>query len=136
MEDRPTHDEMFGKKDIFVAAQLLHCIPKIVDAFEGDIPGEPEKDAARLRSRLGEIAPALVIFLLGIAAWELVVVGFGIQEFLLPRPSVIVRALSSELGPIAVASRATFTEAIGGFLIEGKNAQTRERVLASNARVT
>ncbi|MED5394201.1 MAG: ABC transporter permease, partial [Actinomycetota bacterium] len=48
---------------------------------------------ARLRATLSGLGPALVVGLGGLALWEGVVRGFGIREFLLPRPSSIVGQL-------------------------------------------
>ena len=48
--------------------------------------------------------------------WEVVVVAFGIREFILPRPSVIVRTLVVEFPVILRAAANTFYEAVVGFV--------------------
>ena len=47
---------------------------------------------SRLRRGLVEWAPALAILVLGLIGWELAVQAFGIQKFLLPKPSEILAA--------------------------------------------
>lgn len=91
--------------------------PDVLEAFEGDIPAEPQIEIGRWTTRLREVGPAIAIFFGALLAWELIVVGFGIEEFLLPRPSVIVRTLGVEWSEILKASFATFQEALGGFVI-------------------
>lgn len=60
-------------------------------------PIEPATSGARvssdLLSRLRDLTPAVVAGTLFLVGWELTVRLFGIQEFLLPRPSSIVSAL-------------------------------------------
>ncbi len=91
--------------------------PEVLEAFEGDIPAEPQIEIGRWKTRLREIGPAIAIFLGMLLGWELTVVSFGIEEFLLPRPSVIVGTLGVEWNEILKASYATFQEALGGFVI-------------------
>jgi NitT/TauT family transport system permease protein len=91
--------------------------PDVLEAFEGDIPAEQQIEIGRWATRLREVAPAIAIFFGALLAWELIVAGFGIEEFLLPRPSVIVRTLGVEWSEILKASFATFQEALGGFAI-------------------
>lgn len=91
--------------------------PDVLEAFEGDIPGEPEVNVGRFRDRVVEIAPAVLIFIGALVVWELVVILFGIQEFLLPRPSVIGTTLAGNWGEILSAAFATFKEALGGFAL-------------------
>jgi len=91
--------------------------PEVLEAFEGDIPAEPQIEAGRWATRIREIGPAIAIFVGGLVLWELIVIAFGIEEFLLPRPTVIARSLGAEWPDIVKASFATFQEALGGFAI-------------------
>ncbi len=61
--------------------------------------------------------PALVVFVLAIAAWEGAISAFHIQQFLLPRPSEIVRTFWDERTALWGAGWYTFKEALGGFLV-------------------
>ncbi len=91
--------------------------PDVLEAFDADVPGEPQVDVSRLRERLREVAPAIVLFFAALALWELTVIAFGIQEFLLPRPTVIVGTLVDNWTEISKAAFATFEEAVGGFVV-------------------
>jgi len=91
--------------------------PEVLEAFDADLPAEPAFDVSRFRSRVRDIVPAIVLFVVVLALWELAVVVFDIKEFLLPRPSVIVRTLLENWGVIWRAAFATFKEALGGFAV-------------------
>ncbi len=71
----------------------------------------------RTESRLGRWLPAAALFVLGLVAWEAVVVVFDIEGFILPRPSVIATTLAAQLGVIVPAALFTLGEALGGFVI-------------------
>jgi NitT/TauT family transport system permease protein len=71
--------------------------------------------AAQRRAR--EWAPALAVFAVGIAAWEGLVTAFNVQEFLLPKPSVIAQTFWDERGTLWDAGIYTFKEALGGFAL-------------------
>ena len=64
-----------------------------------------------------EWLPALVVFAIVIAAWEGSIAAFHIQQFLLPRPSAIVRSFWTERHSLWPAGWTTFKEALGGFFI-------------------
>ena len=64
-----------------------------------------------------EWVPALVVFAIVIAAWEGSIAAFHIQQFLLPRPSAIVRSFWTERHSLWPAGWTTFKEALGGFFI-------------------
>jgi NitT/TauT family transport system permease protein len=66
-----------------------------------------------------EWVPALVVFVLGIAAWEGAIALFDIKQFLLPRPSDIVGSFWSDRHTLWPAGWYTFKEALGGFVIGG-----------------
>ena len=71
----------------------------------------------RLRRAFAEWAPALLILVLGLAGWELAVNAFGIQKFLLPKPSEIAAAFWDQRSILWPAGWYTFTEAFWGFVI-------------------
>ncbi len=82
--------------------------------------------AASLRGRLGYYFPTLAIAAGVILAWEILVLAFDIQQFLLPKPSAIfsefMHQVSLWLAPgersiLFESSGATFWEAFGGFII-------------------
>ncbi len=54
----------------------------------------------RSRRLAGEWVPALVVLVAGIAIWEGIVRGFGIENFLLPAPSDIVQTLWADRGEL------------------------------------
>jgi NitT/TauT family transport system permease protein len=72
---------------------------------------------SRLRRAFVEWAPALVILVLGLVGWEVAVNAFGIQKFLLPKPSEILTAFWDERDILWPAGWYTFTEAFWGFVI-------------------
>jgi NitT/TauT family transport system permease protein len=70
-----------------------------------------------VQRRAVEWAPALLVFALGIAAWQGLVAAFHVQEFLLPRPSEIARTFWEERASLWHAGIYTFKEALGGFAL-------------------
>ena len=77
-----------------------------------------EGDAVtRVRRFLAEWLPALLILVLGLVGWELAVQAFGIQKFLLPKPSEIATAFWDQRSVLWPAGWYTFTEAFWGFVI-------------------
>jgi NitT/TauT family transport system permease protein len=67
--------------------------------------------------RSADWGPAVVVFVLVIAAWEGGIALFHVQQFLLPRPSDIVRAFWTDRHTLWPAGWYTFKEALGGFAI-------------------
>jgi NitT/TauT family transport system permease protein len=65
----------------------------------------------------GEWLPALVVAALVIALWEGLIAAFHVQQFLLPRPTDIVRAFWDDRHTLWPAGWYTFKEALGGFAI-------------------
>lgn len=65
----------------------------------------------------GEWVPALVVAALVIGAWEGGIALFHVQQFLLPRPSTIVRTVWDDRHTLWPAGWYTFKEALGGFAI-------------------
>ncbi len=70
----------------------------------------------RVGRLLAEWAPALAILVLGLVGWEVAVNLFGIQKFLLPKPSEIITAFWDERSVLWPAGWYTFTEAFWGFV--------------------
>lgn len=83
-----------------------------------------------LRRRLIEWAPAAGVLVLGILLWEGLVRALDIQRFLLPKPSEILSALTSEWSELWEAGIFTFKEALGGFAIGSGLAIAMALVLA------
>jgi len=71
----------------------------------------------RVGRRLGDWAPAALVFCLGIAAWEGLVRALDVQQFLLPPLSDILETLWADRESFVDAGLFTFTEALGGFAI-------------------
>jgi NitT/TauT family transport system permease protein len=72
---------------------------------------------SRVGRSLRDWAPAVVVFVAGIALWEGVVRGLDIQEFLLPPPSDIAETLWTERETLWSAGWFTFEEAFGGWVM-------------------
>ena len=70
-----------------------------------------------IRRRVIDWGPPLLVFALGILSWQLLVVAFNVQEFLLPKPTEIARTLWDERSSLWHAGIYTFKEALGGFAI-------------------
>ena len=73
--------------------------------------------ASRARGTLRYYAPAIVVFVAGLALWEFAVGALGLQKFILPKPSAIAAALIERAGTLVPSARATFVEAVGGLAI-------------------
>jgi NitT/TauT family transport system permease protein len=67
--------------------------------------------------RIGDWIPALAVFAIVIAAWEGSISAFHIQQFLLPRPSDIVKTFWTARHTLWPAGWYTFKEALGGYVI-------------------
>ncbi|ADP78443.1 ABC transporter permease [Frankia inefficax] len=62
--------------------------------------------------------PAAVVLVAILAAWELATVVFGVEDYILPAPSAVVRALVDRWnGTLASATWVTLTEVLLGFAI-------------------
>jgi NitT/TauT family transport system permease protein len=66
--------------------------------------------------RLGDWLPALLVFALGLLAWEFVFSPLA-GKFLLPRPSAIAKSFWDHRHVLLNAGWFTFKEALGGFVI-------------------
>jgi NitT/TauT family transport system permease protein len=73
--------------------------------------------AKRVGRGLRDWIPAVVVFALGIAAWEFGVKALDVQNFLLPPLSDILEAFWDDRSGLMSAAWFTFKEAVGGFLI-------------------
>jgi len=71
---------------------------------------------ADLLRRLARWGPPAVVFLAVLAGWELWVRAAGIQGFLLPPPTEVVRTLGQEWSVVWAAGFFTLREALGGLL--------------------
>lgn len=71
----------------------------------------------RAARRAGDWVPPVVVFVLAIVVWEGAISAFHIQQFLLPRPSDIVRSFWNDRHTLWPAGWTTFKEALGGFAL-------------------
>lgn len=71
----------------------------------------------RVGGMLGTWLPAIVVFAFGIAVWQWVVPGLGVESFFLPRFSDVMSTLWDDRGTMWSAGWFTFKEALGGFLV-------------------
>ena len=88
--------------------------------------GATSRRAPRVGARLAYYFPTMMIAVAVIALWEVIVLIFDIQQFLLPKPSAIFAEFMHQvdlwLAPhersiLFESSGATFWEAFGGFII-------------------
>ena len=70
-----------------------------------------------MSTRIRHYAPAAALFIGVIVLWEFVVTAFGIQQFLLPRPSAIATAFVVHFEELITVGRNTLVEAVGGLAI-------------------
>lgn len=75
-----------------------------------------------MTGRSWRYVPSFAIFVGALGLWELAVRGFGISQFLLPRPTAIVAALAEHGDELATVGWNTLVEAVGGFVIGGSAA--------------
>jgi NitT/TauT family transport system permease protein len=73
--------------------------------------------AATIGRRLADWAPAVGVFLLGIALWEGYTRGADVEQFLLPPLSEILQTLWNDQDTFLSAGWFTFKEALGGWVI-------------------
>ena len=73
--------------------------------------------AATVGRQARDWIPAVAVFVLGIAGWQLSIQVFGIERFLLPKPGAIVSRFWDARDELWRAGWFTFKEALGGFLI-------------------
>jgi NitT/TauT family transport system permease protein len=74
--------------------------------------------ADRVGRRARDWVPALVVFGLGLVAWQWLIPGvFGVQRFLLPRFSDVMTTFWNQRSELWGAGWFTFKEALGGFVL-------------------
>jgi NitT/TauT family transport system permease protein len=71
--------------------------------------------ARGIGARAVDWIPALLVFGLGIAAWQWLVPALGVQKFLLPRFSAVATTFWDDRGALWSEGWVTFKEALGGF---------------------
>jgi NitT/TauT family transport system permease protein len=86
--------------------------------------------AAKVGRGLRDWIPAVVVFALGMAAWEFGVKALDVQNFLLPPLSDILETLWDDRSGLMSAAWFTFKEALGGFVIGSSAAILLALVLA------
>jgi NitT/TauT family transport system permease protein len=76
---------------------------------------------ARWAQRVRFYAPAVLVFIGGIVAWELIVGALNLQKFILPKPTAILAALGENMTSsrfnLLASAQATLVEALGGLAI-------------------
>ena len=72
--------------------------------------------ARRAAAQVVEWFPAVVVLVAALGAWQGLIAAFHVQQFLLPRPSVIAQTLWDNGGTLWSAGWTTFQEALGGFV--------------------
>lgn len=86
----------------------------------GPLGPEPGQGGGTMRT-VNEYVPAVVVFVGGIVAWELIVSTLGLRAFILPKPSAIVAALADNWSAgrfgLLASWQATTIEAVGGLVI-------------------
>src|SRR5262249_16204026 len=81
-------------------------------------PGNRRRGArVTLQRRIVDWLPAAGVFVLGILLWQGLVAAFNVQEFLLPKPTVIAQTFWDERHTLWHAGIYTFKEALGGFAL-------------------
>ena len=78
-------------------------------------PGSTSGSA--IASRLRDLVPVALVFIVVVVMWEVILGALGVQQFLLPRPSVIATALVTEWGTLVEGLQYTTVEAVGGLAI-------------------
>ena len=85
----------------------------------------------RLGEQIRYWAPAVVVFALGLAAWQWLFPDvLGVEDFLLPRLSDVLRALVDERDLLLRGAWITLKEAVGGFVLGCSAAIVAALVLA------
>jgi NitT/TauT family transport system permease protein len=86
--------------------------------------------ARRVGRGVRDWIPAVVVFVLGLAAWEFGVKALDVQNFLLPALSDILETLWDDRSGLMQAAWFTFKEALGGFVVGSSAAIAVALVLA------
>ncbi len=80
-------------------------------------PGMRRRTGNAVGGRLRSWAPPAVVFLGALALWQVLVLVFGIQQFILPAPLAIGNAWLTYLPELWAAASYTFWEIIAGLLL-------------------
>jgi NitT/TauT family transport system permease protein len=84
-------------------------------SFEGDLPADARRTSpGRLMRRY---LPAAIAFVTVLLLWEGLTRLFGVESFVLSKPSEILASFTETFGTIWGAGMKTLTEAAGGFVI-------------------
>jgi NitT/TauT family transport system permease protein len=84
-------------------------------AFEGDVPASVRRSSPRRLIR--RYLPAAIAFMTVLFVWEGLTRLFGVESFVLSKPSEILTAFTETFGTIWGAGMKTLGEAAGGFVI-------------------
>jgi NitT/TauT family transport system permease protein len=90
----------------------------------------------KIRAKVVEWVPAIVVFCLGILVWQLAIDIFNIQKFLLPKPGSIVSAFWTQRSTLWSAGWLTLKEALLGFAIGSALAMAFAVALARFRRIS
>src|SRR4051794_39761881 len=88
-----------------------------------------------IRTRAVDWIPAIAVFVLGIAIWQIAIDAFDIQKFLLPKPAAIASAFWTQRATLWSAGWLTLKEALGGFAIGSAEGILFALVLARFGRI-
>jgi len=80
-------------------------------------PRTSARRPGRARRALAEWLPAIVVFVVVVAIWELSLLALNVQSFLVPRPTVIAGSLASEWDTLGRGLVYTGGEALGGLVL-------------------
>ena len=75
------------------------------------------QEVPRRRPSLGRWLPAILVFGLGLAAWQWLLPAIGVEDYLLPRFSDVLSALKDNHTALREGAWITFKEALAGFAI-------------------
>ena len=75
------------------------------------------RDGGDAAPALREWLPAVIVFVVVLVVWEVSLLAFGIQSFLIPRPSVIAASLVVGMADPRQGHPFTGTEAVGGLVV-------------------
>ncbi len=92
-------------------SQMVELAPSLTA-----VPRGPAR-AAAWGARLRRYLPAALVFILALVAWEWAVGAFNIQNFLLPRPSVIAATFADQARIVIPAGLFTLRESLSGFVL-------------------
>src|ERR1700691_2787295 len=83
----------------------------------GDAMTEPKLNRTARRQRIESFAYPAAALLLAIAGWELVILIFNIQAYLLPSPAAVYSSLTGQWSYLASESVPTIEEVLLGFAV-------------------